>query len=74
MLLDKVGALAGERQAGGRLFFKQGRIGPHAGHGRRAGRLISLPPEQPLAADLDQDDYRLIEEALGLANRFFSPA
>ena len=66
--------LAGERQAGGRLFFKQGRIGPHAGHGRRAGRLIALPSEQPLAADLDQDDYRLIEAALRLANCFFPPA
>ena len=74
VLLGKVGALAGERQAGGRLFFKQGRIGPHAGHGHRAGRLIALPPEQLLAAGLDQDDSRLIEAALGLANRFFSPA
>jgi methylamine---glutamate N-methyltransferase subunit B len=74
VLLGKVGALAGERQAGGRLVFKQGRTGPHAGHGRRAGRLIALPSEQLLAADLDQDDDRLIEAALGLANRFFSPA
>src|SRR5271157_4429765 len=74
VLLGKVGALAGERQAGGRLVFKQGRTGPHAGHGRRAGRLIALPPEQLLAAGLDQDDSRLIEAALGLANRFFSPA
>ena len=74
VLLDKIGALAGERQAGGRLFFKQGRTGPHAGHGRRAGRLIALPSEQPLAADLDQDDYRLIEAALRLANCFFPPA
>jgi methylamine---glutamate N-methyltransferase subunit B len=74
VLLDKVGALAGERQSGGRLFFKQGRIGPHSGHGRRAGRLIALPAEQPLAPDLDQDDRHLIEAALGLANRFFSPA
>jgi hypothetical protein len=27
-----------------------------------------------LAADLDQDDYRLIEAALRLANCFFPPA
>ena len=74
VLLGKVGALAGERQAGGRLVFKQGHTGPHAGHGRQAGRLIALPPEQLLAAGLDQDDSRLIEAALGLANRFFSPA
>jgi len=74
VLLGKVGALAGERQTGGRLVFKQGRIGPHAGHGRRAGRLIALPPEELLAADLDDDDSRLMKAALGLANRFFTPA
>ena len=74
VLLDKVARLAGERQSGGRLFFKQGRIGPHAGHGRRAGRLVALHAEQALASDLDQDDRRLIEAALGLADRFFSPA
>ncbi len=73
VLLGKVGALAGERQTGGRLVYKQGCTGPHAGHGRRAGRLIALPAEQLLAADLDTDDSRLIAAALGLANRFFSP-
>ncbi len=74
VLLGKVGALAGERQTGGRLICMQGRTGPHAGHGRQAGRLIVLPAEQFLAADLDQDDSRLIAVALGLANRYFSPA
>jgi glutamate synthase domain-containing protein 3 len=74
VLLERVGALAGERQSGGRLFFKQGHIGLHAGRGRRGGRLVSLPLEQPLESDLAQDDRHLVETALGLANRFFSPA
>ncbi len=74
VLFGKVGALAGERQTGGRLFYKQGCTGPHAGHGRRAGRLIALPAEQLLAADLDPDESRVIAAALGLVNRFFSPA
>jgi len=73
VLLGKAGALAGERQTGGRLVFKPGCTGPHAGHGRRAGRFIALPPEQSLAAELDPDDSRLIAAALGLANRFFPP-
>ena len=71
VLLKKSGALTGERQSGGRLVVRQGQIGPHLGHGRRAGRLIVLPAEQPLPADLDKDDQRLIDTAIELANRFY---
>ncbi len=72
VLLGKVGALAGERQSGGRLVFRQGLAGAHAGHGRRAGRLIALPSEPPLAEGMDQEDSRLVHTAFELVNRFLS--
>ena len=43
VLLVQAGPLAGECQSGGRVFAFAGRIGPHAGRGRRGGRFIRLP-------------------------------
>ena len=48
VLLGKTGPLAGEYQSGGRLFAFRDRIGPHAGRGRRAGRLIRLARDSPI--------------------------
>ncbi len=39
-ILGSTGRLACDRQSGGRLFLPNGSIGPHAGRGRRGGRLI----------------------------------
>ena len=39
-ILGSTGRLACDRQSGGRLFLPNGRLGPHAGRGRRGGRLI----------------------------------
>ena len=74
VLLQQSGALTGERQSGGRLVVRQGQIGPHLGLGRRAGRLIVMPAEQRLTANLDEDDQRLIDTAIELANRYFPSA
>jgi glutamate synthase domain-containing protein 3 len=39
-ILGPTGRLAGDRQSGGWIFLPSGVVGPHAGRGRRGGRLI----------------------------------
>jgi glutamate synthase domain-containing protein 3 len=61
ILLGAVGRLAGERQSGGRLFAYADRLGPHAGHGRRGGRLLAL---EPGTGTSDADDLEAYRDAL----------
>ena len=56
MLLGRVGALAGERQAGGRVFAVGAWLGPHASHGQRGGRFLTLAERDDLATGLDPDE------------------
>ena len=44
VLLGRTGPLAGERQAGGRLFLQQSLTGPHTGRGARGGKRLDLDP------------------------------
>jgi len=62
-LLGPAGRLAGDRQTGGHLFAPLGAFGPHAGRGRRGGRLV----EGPTAGPLDPDAARAWREARAAA-------
>jgi hypothetical protein len=53
VVLGPIGRLAGERQDGGRFFAFADRIGPHAGHGHRAGSFLRLAPDAGPAPDPD---------------------
>ena len=74
VLLGACGPLTGERQAAGRLFLDKDLAGPHLGHGRRGGRLISLPRSGSILGQLDPEDHRVMEESIRLVRRFSSPA
>ena len=63
-VLGAVGRLAGDRQAGGRLFAFDDRIGSHAGRGP-AGRLIRLTPGDDPMAGIDPDDAAIYRALLG---------
>jgi glutamate synthase domain-containing protein 3 len=62
-ILGSTGRLASDRQAGGRLFLPSGRAGPHAGRGRRGGRLI----ERFESNQFDPEDAAAWQAVLGLA-------
>lgn len=64
VLLGSSGRLAGERQSGGWLFACPERLGPHAGHGRRGGRVVALNLTNGLAAAADPDEVRVLSAAL----------
>ncbi len=69
-ILGPTGRLAGDRQAGGRLFVVRGQVGPHAGRGRRGGRLIEIPPIDGLS----DDDIEAWREVADLAGPWIGPA
>jgi glutamate synthase domain-containing protein 3 len=69
-LLDRCGALAGERQSGGRLYLHPGLAGTHLGFGSRQGEVIRLDQTGSPAANMQPDVQRQIEEAAALAGRF----
>ncbi len=77
VLLDRFGALGGEGQSGGRLFFKPCLAGAHLGHGALGGRRVPLPSIDPTSGlpeqGLDPGDRSLMEEAIGLLDKFSHP-
>jgi methylamine---glutamate N-methyltransferase subunit B len=74
VLLGAAGPLTGERQMAGRLFLKGELAGPHLGHGRRGGDLMSLSHSGSNPGDLAPEDQRLMDESIMLVRRFSSPA
>jgi hypothetical protein len=62
-ILGSAGRLACDRQSGGRLFLPGGTLGPHAGRGRRGGRLI----DRFGSAQLDAEDAAAWRAVLDLA-------
>ena len=69
VLLGAVGRLAGERQGGGRLWAVDGQLGPHAGRGRRGGRLVPIAPEGDGTSGMEPGDA----EAFSSLMRAFAP-
>jgi glutamate synthase domain-containing protein 3 len=66
VVLGALGRLAGERQSGGRLFALAGKLGPHAGHGRRGGALVPLAHAAADDPSLQGDDAVILRDALRL--------
>ena len=69
-ILGSTGRLACDRQAGGRCFLVRGQVGPHAGRGRRGGRLIELP--DPIG--FDPDDVLAWQEVVELVGPWIAPS
>jgi methylamine---glutamate N-methyltransferase subunit B len=69
-ILGDIGRLAGDRQSGGRLFSPRGQLGPHAGRGRRGGRLI----QGPHSVGFDPDDSRAWLEVGGFIAPWIAPS
>jgi methylamine---glutamate N-methyltransferase subunit B len=58
-IFGSTGRLACDRQSEGRLFLPIGPLGPHAGRGRRGGRLLDRPEMDRLGAQ-DAEAWRSI--------------
>jgi glutamate synthase domain-containing protein 3 len=68
VVLGPLGRLAGERQTGGRVFVPAGQLGPHAGHGRRAGALLRFDAATHLG--LSAEDAGILQSILDAAARW----
>ncbi|MBX6313732.1 MAG: glutamate synthase [Isosphaeraceae bacterium] len=73
VLAGAVGRLAGERQSGGQIFAFADRLGPHAGHGRRGGRLILLPPGQVGSRGITPEEAATLRSALAAVAPWLPP-
>ncbi|SIO03240.1 GXGXG motif-containing protein [Singulisphaera sp. GP187] len=63
-MLGPIGRLAGERQVGGLIFAFRDQLGPHAGRGRRGGRLLPLISETVGADSVEVGDLAIFRAVL----------